>query len=185
MHIITFDAQIVLKCTHLVNYTPHFRNIHRKLGNTAQVMHRWPTLLATASLVLLAVVQCDPITEAGATARQSVNASRILDSINKDLEEIKKTLAQAHAGRSRLVSDVSDKSSTDNKFSSQDGHYLSLDQENKDRPWVVCAAANDGDNIYKYSIPHLNQSLGLIDFSAHRGKPLLLSNIFLFFIFCR
>ena len=100
------------------------------------------------------------------------NTSRLLDSINKDLEEIKRTLAQANENRSRLLS--SDKSIKTQELS---GHYLTPDQETKDRPWVQCSAATDDDNIFKYSIPYLNQSLGLLDFSKFRDKPMLLVNV--------
>src|SRR5699024_2697563 len=112
--------------------TPSFFATHR----TAPNMPRLAPILAAASFVLLAVAKCDPIADTEATpARQTLNASRILDSINKDLEEIKRTLAQAQESRSRIVSStfsgVTEKSSPGNKFSSQAGHYLSLDQETK------------------------------------------------------
>ena len=57
------------------------------------------------------------------------------------------------------------------------GAYLTKSQENLDQPWVVCAKPTDDDNIYKYSIAHLNSSLGTIDFSKFKGKPVLIVNV--------
>lgn len=125
-------------------------------------------LLLLAVSLLLSTVQCDE-------ARPSVtNATRILDSINKDLDEIKRTLAQAQVDRNRRLSG---ETLSSDKSAELSGHYLSLEQENKDRPFVQCAAPTDDDSVYKYSIPYLNQSLGLLDFSQFRGKPLLLVNV--------
>ena len=55
--------------------------------------------------------------------------------------------------------------------------YLTKGQENLDRPWVLCSAPTDGDNIYKYSIAHLNSSQGIIDFAQFKNKTLLLVNV--------
>ncbi|KAH9404271.1 PREDICTED: glutathione peroxidase-like [Rhagoletis zephyria] len=128
-------------------------------------------LLLAGALLLASVAQCD-VTES--TRPSLTNASRILDSINKDLEEIKRTLAQAQENRSRPLTGEPLSIAKTPQLS---GHYLTLEQENTDRPWVSCAAPTDDDSIYKYSIPYLNQSLGLLDFSQFRGKPLLLVNV--------
>lgn len=57
------------------------------------------------------------------------------------------------------------------------GQYLTKEQEFLDQPWVVCAKPTDGDKIYDYSIEHLNASLGKIEFSKFKGKPLLIINV--------
>lgn len=156
--------------TSLVFFVLQQRNILYITTFTLKKAQKMFSLLLLAGSLLLATVQCDE-------ARPSVtNATRILDSINKDLDEIKRTLAQAQVDRNRRLSGetLSSSAKADLELS---GHYLSLEQENKDRPWVPCAAPTDDDSIYKYSIPYLNQSLGLLDFSQFRGKPLLLVNV--------
>lgn len=57
------------------------------------------------------------------------------------------------------------------------GQYLTKDQEFSDQPWVACAKVTDDDNIHKYSIEHLNASLGKIEFSKFKGKPILIVNV--------
>ncbi len=57
------------------------------------------------------------------------------------------------------------------------GGYLSKAQENVDQLSVHCFKPSDDDTIYKYSIPHLNESQGVIDFAKFKGKPLLLVNV--------
>lgn len=56
-------------------------------------------------------------------------------------------------------------------------HYLAKSQENLDQQSVVCSKPTDGDSIYKYTIPHLNTSQGIIDFGKFKGKPLMLVNV--------
>ncbi len=57
------------------------------------------------------------------------------------------------------------------------GSYLTEEQEHLDQEFVHCAKPTDGDNIYKYSIAHLNASQGVIDFAKFKGKPLLIVNV--------
>lgn len=56
-------------------------------------------------------------------------------------------------------------------------HYLAKSQENLDQQSVVCFKPTDGENIYSYTIPHLNTSKSIIDFAKFKGKPLLLVNV--------
>lgn len=127
----------------------------------------------TGLFLLLSVAH----SETESNLRSSTNASRILDSINKDLDEIKRTLAQAQASRNRSLSGDSLVGKSDKV--KEAGHYLTPLKETTDRQWVSCATPTDDDNIYKYSIPYLNQSLGQLDFAQYRGsgKPLLLVNV--------
>jgi len=56
-------------------------------------------------------------------------------------------------------------------------HYLTPDQYSVDSNYTDCFNSTDGDNIYKYSIPHLNSSLPNITFSDFKGKVILIVNV--------
>ncbi|KAF7494128.1 Glutathione peroxidase 6 [Sarcoptes scabiei] len=63
-----------------------------------------------------------------------------------------------------------------NEFDSDvHAHYLS--DLTQDKPFVRCSKPNDGDSLWKYSIPYLNKSEGLLRFREYRGKPILLVNV--------
>lgn len=104
------------------------------------------------------------------------NVSSVLDSINKDLEEIRQALEVA-SSKSRLRSKAS--AAVNELFSSPtlNTEYLEFGDLVKDKSFVVCSKPTDSDSIYKYSIPHLNESLGTIDFNNFRGKPILIVNV--------
>lgn len=99
----------------------------------------------------------------------------LLESITRDIEKIKETLNKsASSARERAGNMFDRKPSTESEYG---GHYLKANEELKDRPWVYCAKPSDDDSIYRYSILHLNQSLGAIDFAEFKGKPILLVNV--------
>ena len=112
--------------------------------------------------------------------KQPLLNSTIFDSINKDLEEIKRALElQLNLTARNRVQPFSSVT-TSNKIVFADGEYLKVSEEaNKtgDKQFVLCSRPTDDDSIYKYSIKYLNQSLGTLDFAHFRGKPLLLVNV--------
>lgn len=121
-----------------------------------------PTLLVTLMLMVTIVYG------------QRTNSSALFDSINDDLEEIKKSLAKTL--KSPRFNQSSYEFKTDIGDSDLDhSHYL--EDLEKDRPFVSCSVPNDGESIWKYSIPYLDQSKGLLRFRDFRGKPLLLVNV--------
>lgn len=87
-----------------------------------------------------------------------------LDSINQDIEEIKRLLA-------RNVNETS------TAIRHSYGNFIEKNELEKDSMVVRCSKPSDGDNIYEYSIENLNQSLGVIKFSDFKGKPILIVNV--------
>jgi len=61
-------------------------------------------------------------------------------------------------------------------------HYLVPVQLELDVNYTDCYPSTDGDNIFKYTVPHLNKSLADISFNAFKGKPILILNVA---TFCR
>lgn len=113
--------------------------------------------------------------------RIATNSSAILDSINRDLDELKssisKTLNSPRFNSSSYIfrTNVNSNSSFDTDL--EDSHTHFLVDLNQDRPFVQCSTPNDGDSLWKFSIPFLNESDGLLRFREFRGKPLLLVNV--------
>lgn len=87
-----------------------------------------------------------------------------LDSINQDIEEIKRILAR----------NVNETSST---IRHSFGNFIEKGELEKDSLVVRCSKPSDGDNIYEYSIENLNKSLGEIKFADFKGKPILIVNV--------
>lgn len=142
-------------------------------------------LLVLSSLAVVAYgAVVSPAGEAAPAA--APNSRDILDSINKDLEEIKRTLEQSLQNRNAPAAggaapapaaDPVAPAAAADSLHFVDGTYLVAEAELKDKPYVDCSRPTDDDNIYKYSIKYLNSSLGTLDFSSLKGKPILLVNV--------
>lgn len=102
--------------------------------------------------------------------------SSLFDSINRDLDEIKaaisKTLKSPRFNTSSYVFKTDTSDYSDTKVAA---HYL--EDLEADRLEVDCSEPTNHENLWKFSVPYLNDSLGILRFREFRNKPVLLVNV--------